>query len=184
MGLKAFYTDSEGNTVENPRHYRKAEQKLKRLHRLVSRKKKGSKNRRRARQKLAKAYLKVNRQREDFARKQANALISSSDLIAYEDLQIRNMVRNHHLAKSIHDAGWSQFLQWVKYYGALHEIPIIAVAPQFTSQQCSRCGKRVQKSLSQRTHQCPHCKLILDRDHNAARNILRKGTVGHTETCG
>jgi putative transposase len=184
MGLKAFYTDSEGNTVDNPRHYRKAEQKLRRLHHLVSRKKKGSKNRRRARQKLAKAYLKVNRQREDFARKTASTLITSSDLIAYEDLQIRHMVRNHSLAKSIGDASWGQFLQWVEYYGALHAIPIIAVAPQFTSQQCSRCGNRVQKSLSQRTHQCPHCKLILDRDHNAALNILRKGTVGHTETCG
>jgi putative transposase len=105
VGLKAFYTDSEGNTVQNPRHYRKAENKLKRLHRQLSRKKKGSHNRKKARQALAKGYLKVNRQREDFARKTANTLVTSHDLIAYEDLQIRNMVRNHHLAKSIHDAG-------------------------------------------------------------------------------
>ncbi len=174
VGIFAYYTDSEGNTVENPRYLRKAEKKLKRLHRRVSKKQKKSANRKKARQKLARAYLKVNRQREDFARKQANTLVTSSDLIAYEDLQIANMVKNHSLAKSINDASWGQFLQWVRYHGGLHDIPIIAVAPQFTSQQCSRCGNIVQKSLSQRTHQCPHCKLILDRDHNAAVNILKK----------
>jgi putative transposase len=184
VGLKAFYTDSDGNIVENPRRYRKAEKKLKRLHRLVSRKKKGSKNRKKARQKLAKGYLKVQRQREDFARKQASTLVTSSDLIAYEHLQIRNMVKNHTMAKSISDASWGRFLWWVNYYGSLHHIPVIAVAPQWTSQQCSGCGKLVQKSLSERTHQCPHCKLVLDRDHNAAVNILKKGTVGHTGTCG
>src|SRR6266700_4343290 len=135
VGLKAFYTDSQGNTVENPRYFRKAEQRLKRLHRQVSRKQKKSNNRKKARKVLAKAYLKVSRQREDFARKTANALVTSSDLIAYEHLQIRNMVKNHHLAKSIHDAGWGQFLRWVNYYGALHAIAVVAVAPQFTSQQ-------------------------------------------------
>ncbi len=187
VGLKAFYTDSDGNTVDNPRHYRKAEQKLKRLHRQVSKKQKKSANRRRARKRLAKAYLKVQRQREDFARKQANALVSSNDLIAYEHLQIRNMVRNHHLAKSIHDAGWGQFIRWVNYYGALHEIDVIAVAPQFTSQDCSACGTIVKKSLSVRTHVCPGCGVVLDRDHNAAINILAKAldrTVGHTGTHG
>ncbi len=185
VGLKAFYTDSEGNTVENPRHYRKAEQKLKRLHARVSRKQKKSKNRKKARKHLAKAYLKVQRQREDFARKQANALVTSNDLIAYEHLQIRNMVKNHHLAKSIHDAGWGQFIRWVNYYGAMHEIPVIAVAPQYTSQDCSACGTVVKKSLSVRTHICPGCGIILDRDHNAALNILAKaldGTLGHRGT--
>src|SRR6185312_13544549 len=101
VGLKAFYTDSDGNTMENPRHYRKAEKRLKHLHRQLSRKQKKSAHRKKARKQLAKAYLKVQRQREDFARKTANALVTSSDLIAYEDLQIRNMVRNRHLAKSI-----------------------------------------------------------------------------------
>ncbi len=146
---------------------------------------KKSTNRKKARQKLAKAYLKVQRQREDFARKQANALITSHDLIAYEDLKIANMVKNHHLAKSISDAAWGQFLQWANYYGVLHEVPVIAVAPHFTSQQCSGCGRMVRKSLSERTHTCPHCKLVLDRDENAAKNILNKAlgrTVGHTET--
>ncbi len=137
MGLKVFYADSNGNTVPNPRHYRKAEKKLKRLHRQVSRKQKKSQNRKKARKQLARAYLKVQWQREDFARKQASTLVSSHDLIAYKQLQIRNMVKNHHLAKSIHDAGWGTFLRWVNYYGGLHDIAVIAVAPQFTSQDCS-----------------------------------------------
>ncbi len=176
---------SSGNTLENPRHYRKAEKKLKRLHRQISHKQKGSKNRKKARKQLAKAYLKVQRQREDFARKQANTLVTSHDLIAYEDFaQIRNMVRNHHVAKSIHDAGWSQFLRWVNAYGAMHDIPVIAVAPQWTSQQCSECGTLVKKSLSVRTHICHGCGVVLDRDHHAALNILAKayGTLGHRGT--
>src|SRR5213080_2560525 len=187
VGLKAYYTDSEGSTVENPRHYRKAEQKLKRLHRVVSRKQKKSSNRKKARKQLARAYLKVQRQREDFARKTASTLVSSHDLIAYEQLQIRNLVKNHHLAKSIHDAGWGTFLSWVKAYGLMHNVPIIAVAPQFTSQACSGCGAMVKKSLSVRTHICTSCGVVVDRDHNAALNILAKAlacTLGHRETSG
>jgi putative transposase len=189
VGLTSFLTDSEGKTVENPRPYRKAEQKLKRLHRQVSQRKKGSANRKKARTALAKGHLKVQRQREDFARKQANALVSSHDLIAYEHLQIRNMVRNRHLAKSIHDAGWGIFVRWLNYYGLLHAIPVIAVPAHYTTQDCSACGTRVKKTLSVRTHICPGSGVVLDRDHNAALNILqealssiRGGTVGHTET--
>jgi len=187
VGLKAYYTDSDGNTVENPRHYRKAEKKLKQLHRQLSRKQKKGKNRKKARKQLAKAYLKVSRQREDFARKQASTLVSTHDLIAYEDLKIRNMVRNHHLAKSIHDAGCGQFLAWVKYYGMMHGIPIIGVPPHYTSKACSACGAMMKKSLSVRTHICPSCGVVLDRDQNAALNILAfavalVGTLGHRET--
>jgi putative transposase len=191
VGLKAYYTDSDGNTVENPRYFRKAEKRLKRLHRRLSKKQKGSVTRRRARKQLAKAYLKVSRQREDFARKSASALVTSSDFIAYEDLQIRNMVRNRRLSKSISDAGWGTFLRWVKYYATIHQIELIAVAPHFTSQDCSGCGARVKKSLSVRTHICPGCGLVLDRDHNAAKNVLdealvwvkeQRGTVGQTGT--
>jgi putative transposase len=185
MGLKVFYTDSHGATVENPRHYRKAEKKLKRLHRQVSRKSAKSKNRKKARKRLAKASLKVQRQREDFARKTASTLVSSHDLIAYEHLQIRNLVKNRKLAKGIHDAAWGHFLRWVKAYGIMHDVPVIAVAPQYTSQDCSGCGERVKKTLSTRTHGCPSCGLVMDRDENAARNILVKaleGTLGHRET--
>lgn len=184
MGLHAYYTDSEGNTVTNPRYLRKAEKKLKRLSRKHSKCEKSSNNRKKAQKQLAKAHLKVQRQREDFARKSANALITSSDVVVYEKLSIRNMVKNHHLAKSMSDASWGAFLRWVNYYGGLHGVPVIAVAPNFTSQDCSACGTRVKKSLSVRTHVCHTCGLVLDRDHNAALNILEKGlcTVGQTGT--
>jgi putative transposase len=175
--LLSYYTDSSGKTRANPRYYRKGEKKLKRLHRRLSRKQKGSQNRKKARKALAKGYLKVQRQREDFACKQASALVSSHDLIAFEHLQIRNMVRNRHLAKSIQDAGWGTFLRWVKHYAGVHGVPVLAVEPQFTSQECSRCGRIVRKSLSMRTHVCPGCGLILDRDHNAALNILLKALI-------
>ncbi|HEY7348293.1 MAG TPA: transposase [Ktedonobacterales bacterium] len=172
VGLKAFYTDSAGQQVDNPRYLRKAEAKLKRLHRRVSRKQKRGKNRKKASKRLAKGYLKVSRQRKDFAAKAASALVSSHDLIAYEDLKIASLVKNHHLAKSISDASWGLFLGWLRYYGSLHGISVVAVSPRFTTQDCSGCGFRVKKTLSMRTHVCPECGLVLDRDHNAALNIL------------
>ena len=128
VGLKSFLTDSEGNTVSNPRHYRKAESKLKRLARRLSRKQKKSANRKKAQKRLAKQHLKVQRQREDFARKQANALVSSCDLIAYENLQIRNMVRNRKLAKSIHDAGWGIIIKEALANGRLAAQDRVAIA--------------------------------------------------------
>jgi putative transposase len=111
-------------------------------------------------------------------------MISAMGKSSSEDLKIANMVRNRHLAKSISDASWGQFLSWVNYYGALHAIPVIKVAPHFTSQHCSGCGTLVKKTLSVRTHICPSCGLVIDRDHNAACNILAKAlsTVGHTGT--
>ena len=119
----------------------------------------------------------VQRQRKDFAVKAARALIQSSDLVAYEDLQITSLVKHHHLAKSISDASWGLFLSWVRYYGTLAEVPVVAVSPRYTTQDCSGCGYRVKKSLSMRTHMCPNCGLVLDRDWNAALNILAAALV-------
>ncbi len=186
VGLKAFYTDSQGQQVDNPRYLRKAEAKLKRLHRRVSRKAKQSKNRKKAIKRLARGHLKVSRQRKDFAVKAASALVKSSDLIAYEDLKIASLVKNHKLAKSISDASWGLFLSWVRYYGQMQGIPIVAVSPRFTTQDCSGCGFRVQKTLSMRTHICLHCGLVLDRDWNAALNILAAAlaVVAHLRTAG
>ncbi|GCE50569.1 hypothetical protein KTH_54380 [Thermosporothrix hazakensis] len=106
-------------------------------------------------------------------------------LFAYEALQIRYLVKHRHLAGSIADAAWGRFLWWVRYDGTLHRIPVIGVEPAFTAQECSHCGQRVKKSLRVRTHLCPGCGLLLDRDHNAALNILHKalqGTIGQTGT--
>ena len=187
LGLKEFLTTSEGETVANPRHLRKAEKRLKKLHRRLSRTQKGSQKRKKARKALARGYLKVARQREDFARKTASTLISSCDLIAYEHLRICNLVKNRRLSKSISDASWGRFLVWVKYYGRVHAIAVIGVEPAFTSQDCSACGTRIKKSLSVRTHVCSGCGLVLDRDHNAALNVLHKAvdcTGGQSGTGG
>jgi putative transposase len=143
-----------------------------------------SKNYQKARKALSKQHLHVQRQREDYARKVAYALVMSHDLIAFEDLHVRNMVKNHHLAKSISDAGWSLFLGWVQYYAGLAGIACIAVPPAYTSQNCSGCGAIVKKSLSVRTHCCPHCGRILDRDQNAALHIVQEALriLGHRKT--
>jgi putative transposase len=144
---------------------------------------KGSNNRIRARIKLARTHLKISRQRKDHAIKLARCVIQSNDLVAYEDLRVRNMVRNHCLAKSISDAGWYQFRTWLEYFGKVFGRATIAVNPAYTSQECSNCGVVVKKSLSTRTHAC-QCGCEMDRDWNAARNILSRGiaTVGHTGT--
>jgi putative transposase len=183
VGLESFYTDSNGVKVENPRFYRTSEKKLKRKHRQVSKKVKGSSNRRKARVRLGKVYLKASRQRKDHAIKLARCVITSNDVVAYEDLRIKNLVRNHCLAKSISDAGWYQFRVWLEYFGKVFGRITIAVNPAYTSQKCSSCGTVVKKSLSTRTHAC-QCGCHLDRDHNAGINILNLGlgTVGHTGT--
>lgn len=184
VGLNHFYTDSNGQTVENPRYLRKSERSLKRVQRRLSRKKKGSANRIKARNKLGRKHLKVSRQRKDFAVKLARCVVKSNDLVAYEDLKVRNMVKNHNLAKSISDASWSLFRMWIEYFGKVFGVVTVAVPPHYTSQKCSNCGEIVKKSLSTRTHRCPHCKYVADRDHNAGRNILELGlrTVGHMGT--
>ncbi|MBD2148733.1 IS200/IS605 family element transposase accessory protein TnpB [Pseudanabaena sp. FACHB-1277] len=183
VGLNHFYTDSKGKVVENPKFLRKSERQLKKLQRKVSKRKKGSANRRKAIKRLAKKHLQVIRQRKDFAVKTARCVVRSNDLIAYEDLQVRNMVKNHKLAKSISDASWSMFRDWVEYFGKVFGKVTVAVPPQYTSQNCSNCGTTVKKSLSERSHQCSHCGTVLDRDHNAALNILAIGLnrVGHTQ---
>lgn len=183
VGLNDFYTDSNNQTVDNPRFLRRGERRLKMSQKRVSRRVKGSNNRRKARQILGKRHLKISRQRKDHAVKLARCVITSNDVVAYEDLRIKNMVRNHCLAKSINDASWYQFRVWLEYFGKVFGKITIAVHPNGTSQECSQCGTVVKKGLSTRTHVC-QCGCVLDRDHNAARNILSRGlsTVGHTGT--
>jgi putative transposase len=105
-------------------------------------------------------------------------------LVAYEDLLLANMVKNRRLSKSISDAAWSAFRQWVEYFGKVFGVATVSVPPHYTSQNCSSCGEVVKKSLSERTHQCHHCGFVSDRDWNAAINILELAlrTVGHTGT--
>ena len=123
---------------------------------------------------LGKVHLKISRQRQDFVIKLARCVITSNDVVVYEDLRIKNMVKNHCLAKSITDVGWYQFRVWLEYFGKVFGRVTIAVIPAYTSQKCSSCGVIVSKSLSTRTHVC-QCGCKLDRDHNAGINILNSG---------
>jgi putative transposase len=188
LGIRYFLADSLGNIEPNPQFYRRGEQQLNRLNRKKSKKfRKGkpqSKNYHKARRLYAIKHLKVSRQREEFAKRVALRLIKSNDLVAYEDLNVQGMVKNRRLSKSISDAGWSTFRRWLEYFGYKYGKVTVAVAPHNTSQNCSNCGEKVQKSLSTRTHICPHCNYVEDRDINAAINILQKGlsTVGQTES--
>lgn len=187
VGISHFYTDSDGNQVDYPQYLRQSEKQLKREQRRLSKKQKGSKNRVKARNRLGRRHLKVQRQRKDWAVKLARCVVMSADVVAYEDLKVSNLVKNHCLAKSISDAAWYQFRQWVEYFGKVFGVVTVAIPPHYTSQKCSSCGSVVKKTLSQRTHIC-ECGCKLDRDHNAAINILELGlrTVGHTGTqaCG
>jgi putative transposase len=183
VGLKEFYTDSNGHTEPNPKFYRTGEKRLKFRQRRVSRHNKGSANRKRAINRLGRVHLKISRQREEHAKRLAYCVIQSNDLVAYEDLRIKNLVKNHCLAKSINDVGWYQFRKWLEYFGVKFGKITVAVNPAYTSQECSKCGAMVKKSLSMRTHVC-QCGFVLDRDWNAAINILKiaLSTVGHTGT--
>jgi putative transposase len=180
LGLKYFTKDQNDNAVIYPQFLRKSERRLKKAQRCLSKKfikgkKPQSNNYHRARTRLGRVHLKIQRQRKDWAIKQARCVVHSNDVVVYEDLKIANMVKNHHLAKSISDASWYQFTQWLDYYGKIWDKAVVAVSPNYTSQDCSSCGHRVSKSLSTRTHSCPNCGINICRDTNAAKNILQKG---------
>ena len=181
LGLEYFYSDSNGNHVENPRFLPKAEKDIKRSQRRVYKHKKGSNRRGKARKIYARKHLKVNRQRTEFAKRVALTLAQSNDLVAYEDLIVKNMVKNHCLAKSINDAAWRLFRQWLEYFSHKYGRQTVAVKPHYTSQICSNCGVKVKKTLSQRTHNCK-CGCILQRDVNAAINILERARGGHPQS--
>lgn len=191
LGLKYFIADSRGNVEPSPQFYRKSEKQLNRANRKKSKKFNQVKNKAKLRQsnnyykarnRYARKHLRVSRQRKEYCKRLAYSVIQSNDLVAYEDLNVKGMVKNRHLAKSISDAGWSTFRSWVEYFGHKYGKVTVAVSPHNTSQNCSNCGKKVNKSLSTRTHICTHCGYVEDRDVNASINILNLGlsTVGHT----
>lgn len=175
LGIEALATLSDGARVFSPGWYRKAERALKTAHRRVTRRKKGSNRRRKAVALLAKAHQTVRRQRRDFHHKTALALMRETETIYHEELQVRNLLRNHHLAKSILDAGWSVFLSILTFKAESAGRRVQAVDPAYTSLTCSGCGVVVAKGLSVRWHACPECGTSLHRDHNAAKNIQWRG---------
>jgi putative transposase len=174
VGLKVFLADSEGETIENPRFYRTSQATLRRKQRRLSARVKGSHRRRKMAREVAKTHLKIERQRRDFHFKTAKRYADAYQTIVVEDLNIRALSRGM-LAKSILDAGWSAFLDILTDKAASAGGQVIRINPRFTTQNCSRCGAYVQKSLSVRTHICPSCGYVADRDVNAAQNILQAG---------
>jgi putative transposase len=178
VGLKVFLITAESETIENPRHYRKAEKQLAKAQKRVSRRKKWSRRRRKAIALLQRKHQQMKRQRTDIHHKTALALVCRYDAIYLEDLHFANMVQNHRLAKSISDAGWAGYRTILVGKAVYAGQRVVAVPPAFTSQECSGCGERVPKSLSVRTHVCPSCGLVMDRDEKAALKILRAGRQG------
>ena len=183
VGLEYFYSDSNGNHEENPRFLRKAEKEIKHAQRQIYKKEKGKNQRRKARQRYARKHLKVSRRRKEHAMRLARNVCKANALVAYEDLNVKGMVKNHCLAKSINDASWSLFRRWLEYFAAKFNSQVVAVNPRMTSQKCSDCGTIVKKSLSTRSHNC-ECGCSLQRDVNAAKNILNlaKASLGHKQS--
>ncbi|MFO7765467.1 MAG: transposase, partial [Pelovirga sp.] len=182
VGLKSFATLSDGAEIANPKHLRKTEARLKRSQRALSRKKKGGNNRKTARQVVTNLHRKVRNQRLDFHHKEARKIVNAFGRIVAEDLKISNMVRNRRLSKSISDAGWGGFLSLLASKAEEAGCRFEKIDPRHTSVNCSSCGEKVPKSLAVRTHCCPLCGLVLDRDHNAAINILQRATAGTAES--
>ncbi|MBP5976291.1 transposase [Brasilonema sp. CT11] len=171
VGLEYFYSDSNGHHELNPKFLRKAEKAIKHAQKQIYKKEKGKNQRRKARQRYARKHLRVNRQRREHAVKLARNVCKLNSLVAYENLKVKNMVRNHCLAKSINDVAWGMFRNWLEYFAGKFNTTVVAVNPRMTSQKCSDCGATVKKSLSTRTHKCS-CGCKLQRDVNAAINIL------------
>ena len=191
LGINSFAALSDGTFIENPRFYRNEEEKIQSAHRKIARRKKGSHRRNRAKKELSRLYRKVRNKRRDFLHKQSRKLVNENAVLVFEDLQVDNMTKRPKpkqdengkylpngavakggLNKSILDAGWSAFVALCTSKAEEAGCTVVKVAPHDTSQVCSNCGCVVKKDLSVRWHSCPHCGCELDRDHNAALNIL------------
>ncbi len=174
LGLLSLIATSDGEKVEHPRFLRKAEKHLKHVQRVFSRKEKGSKNWFKARQRIASQHARVRRQRLDFSHKLSTRLVREHSLIAFEDLKVRNMVRNHALAKSIHDAGWAHLIKLTEYKAVKVGKLVIRVGPAYSTQECFFCGSLNPIDHSTREFVCRGCERTLDRDINAARIVLKR----------
>jgi putative transposase len=180
VGLEYFATLADGSHIDNPRYFREAEEVLARRQRSRDRKKRGSKNRRRANLLVAKAHRRIRNKRLNFHHEKARKIVNRYGALAVEGLRVKNMVHNPHLSKSIADAGWSQFLTILTTKAEEAGLVVVVVNPAGTSQVCSGCGRLVPKTLSDRWHTCPYedCGLSLQRDHNSACELLNRSGLG------
>lgn len=184
MGLEKFLTTSDGHHEPNPRYLKRELPALRRASRAVSRKKKGGNNRKKAVRHLRATHTKIKNLRHDHKHKTALNLCRRYGLIAVECLNIKGMLRSRWMSQAIADAAWGGFLATLKHKAESTGVSVVEVDPRGTSQMCSGCGCEVRKPLSVRTHRCPHCGLILDRDENAARNILARALLARTGPAG
>ena len=177
VGLTHFATTSDGEKITNPRYLKKELPELRRAQRSVSRKKKGGSNRRKAKRRVRRIHARVTNLRYEHRHKVANDLISRYGKIAVESLNVRGMVKNRRLSRAISDVGWSRFVEVLTHKAERAGGEVIQVSPNYTSQICSACGETVPKKLGERVHRCD-CGLVMDRDENAARNILERALPG------
>ncbi len=175
VGLESFATLSNGEKIENPRFFRSDEKALSKAQRRLSKTKKGTPERKKVRKNVARVHERIAHRRLNFAHQTSRRMVDQYGTIVFEDLAIKNMQKNHCLAKSIADVAWNQFITITENKAEEAGSHVILVNPRNTSQQCSRCGMIVKKTLSDRVHSCPHCGLMMDRDQNAAINIMRLG---------
>jgi len=178
VGIESFATFSNGKKIENPRFFKKGEKALAKAQRKLSKLEKGSKERRKTGKVVAKIHERIKNQRKDFCHKQAKEIIDQYQYICIEDLNIKNMMEGSHLAKSIADASWNQFRQFLTYKAAEAGRKLGVVNPAYTSQVCSQCGHLEPKELTEREHKCSRCGYTAHRDFNAAQNILALGLDG------
>jgi len=181
MGLENFLTDSDGKHEPNPRYLKAELPALRVAQRSISRKKKGGKNRKKIVRTVRRIHARVKNQRREHHYQVADRLIRRFGFIGAERLTVANMVKNRLLSRAISDAGWSQFKSILKHKANKAGASVVEVDPRGTSQKCSGCGKDVPKSLKERWHSCPHCGLLIHRDHNAALNILARARLARTE---
>jgi putative transposase len=175
MGIRYLVADSNGHMIDNPKHAKKTAKRLAKAQKRLAKCKKGSARRKKAKKKVARIHEHIAHQRKDTLHKASHYYVDGYQTIAIEDLHVANMVRNHSLAFAIADASWGMFRHYLESKAESAGRQVIAVRPHSTSQKCSSCGEYVEKSLSVRTHVCPFCGYLADRDENAARNILQRG---------
>jgi putative transposase len=178
VGLASFATLSTGEPMENPRFFRQEEKALAKAQRHLAREAKGTPKRQKRRRVVARSHERARWKRQEFAHQQSRRIVNRFGFIAVEGLCVNRMVHNHCLAKSISDAAWAAFAAMLSFKAAWAGRSFIAVNPAYTSQTCSQCGHRQKMPLAERTFACPCCSLVLDRDHNAAKNILAVGLHG------
>ena len=178
VGIESFATCSNGERIENPRFFKKAEKALAKAQRKLSKLEKGTKPRRKAGKAVAKIHQRIKNQRKDFCHKQARKIVDQYQYICIEDLNIKNMIEGSHFAKNIADASWNQFRQFLTYKAEEAGRKLRLVNPAYTSQICSQCWHFEQKELKEREHKCSRCGYTAHRDFNAAQNILALGLDG------